>query len=129
MVVKDHEGTANLLSLYNINIGRDDTVFLPAFTYIALCAPYYKLSVSGYYTLRSDHPSDILKPHQDHWLMKHLQWSDGDGDAARISRTQQDLRAIKEEGNRLFHQSKFHVASAEYSQGIQDVALVHHSEL
>ena len=129
MVVEDHKGTADLLSLYNINIGLDDNVFFPAFTYIALRAPYYKLSASGNCTLRSDHPSDVLKLHQDHWLIKHLRWSDGDGDAARIFKTEQDLRAIKEEGNRLFHQSKFHAASAEYSQGIQDVALVRHSEL
>ena len=129
MVVEDHEGTADLLSLYNINIGLDDDVFLPAFTYIALRAPYYKLSASGNYALRSDHPSDVLKLDHDHWLMKQLRWSDGDEDAPRISETEQDLRAIKEEGNRLFRQSEFHAASAEYSQGIQDVAVVRYSDL
>lgn len=112
-----------------MNIGLNDDVFLPACTYIALHAPYYKLSASGNYTLRSDHPSDILKLDHEHWLMKQLRWSDEDGDPPRIFETEQDLRAIKEEGNRLFRQSEFHAASAKYSQGIQNVSLVCHSDL
>lgn len=53
MVVEDREGTADLLLLYNINIGLDDDVFLPAFTYIALRAPYYKCKRKLHVTPRS----------------------------------------------------------------------------
>jgi hypothetical protein len=98
MVVEDREGTADLLSL-NINVGLDDDVFLPAFTYIALRAPYYKLSANGNYTLRSDHPSDVLELDHNHSLVEQLRWTD---DALRIFEIEGDLGAIKEEGNCLF---------------------------
>lgn len=125
-MVEDHEGTADLLSLYNINIGLDDDVFFPADTYFALRAPYYKLSASGNYTLRSDHPSDILKLDHNHFLVKQFRWAD---DYPGIFEVEQDVRAIKEEGNCLFRQGKFHAASEEYSKGIRSRELVRCSDL
>lgn len=64
--MKDRHRTADLLSSYNINIGLDDELFLPPGTFLAIRAPYYKWSAGGNYTLRADHPSDVVKLDNPH---------------------------------------------------------------
>ena len=68
-----------------------DTTSISALT--TIFSPYYKLSASGQYVVRSDHPSDVVKIDQNHFLMKQFRETDS---GSRIFEIEQNFRAIKE---------------------------------
>lgn len=124
VVVTDGSGTADLLSLYNINIGLDDDVFLPRGTYIAIRAPYYKLGAAGNYALRADHPSDVVKLHASHSLVTQFLKND-----EREAILDHDSSTLKEEGNVLFRCGDYDAAIAKYSVAIGTSTLLKGSEV
>ena len=150
-MVEDGHRTADFLSLYNINIGLDEEQYLPSGTFLAIRAPYYKWSAGGSYTLRVDHPSDVVKLDNTHPFVRTFNLSQhairqqnlpgflrsllpvqpagivsGTG---RVLETEQDLTGLKEDGNELFRGQKYHAASEKYSEAIRSPSLEVGSDL
>jgi tetratricopeptide (TPR) repeat protein len=124
-VVEDHTGTADLISIYNVNVDLDDDVFLPWGSYLAIRAPYYKLSANGNYTIRTDHPSDVVKVDATHPLVTQFRWKDQRGTIVE----EDDPLLLKEEGNVLYRRGDHHAAIAKYTTSLESPALTKGSEL
>lgn len=124
-MVEDYTGTADLLSLYNVNVGLDDDVFLPRGSHLAIRAPYYKLSANGNYTIRTDHPSDVVKVNATHQLVKQFPWKGQRGTILEDD----EPSALKEEGNLLYRKGHHHAAIAKYTTSLETPILIKGSEL
>lgn len=114
-IVEDHEGSADALTLFNVNYGLNDQAYLPINSYIAIRAPFYSTGQHNSYTLRCDHPSDIVMLHKDHHLVKQFSWSSKPGDLDEFT-----CEELKDQGNKLFGKNNHQAACGKYTAALQN---------
>ena len=59
-IVEDETGVAEKLALYNTEAAAKEDQLLPLHAVFAVKEPYYMVSPNGSYSIRVDHPSDLV---------------------------------------------------------------------
>ncbi|KAK1061486.1 hypothetical protein LTR74_011000 [Friedmanniomyces endolithicus] len=111
-VVVDESGDVDRLSLYNTHPTTPAERKLPKDTIFVLREPFYKATADGGYTIRVDHPSDLLR----------LRPGDVRVPAAlcpRLVELDQEAAALKAEGNVAYGRKVYCKAVERYSEALR----------
>ena len=110
-IIEDEQGQAERLAVYNIDLKIDAEDFLPEDALIAIKEPTLTSATSGGYTIRIDHPSDllILGAHNKRLPQALLEGYSG------LNKTALNW---KQEGNDAYSARKYFTAILAYTNGL-----------
>ncbi|CAK4021026.1 TPR domain-containing [Lecanosticta acicola] len=111
--VEDGDGNVDRISVYNFERGLKAEQVLPKGAVFAINEPYYKVAVDGGYTIRVDHPTDIVHLREEDVLVPTGLRS------KREEAGQEETSAQwKTKGNAAFGARDYHTAVDCYSAGL-----------
>ena len=110
--VEDESGAVDRLALYNEDPAMTPVKVLPKGAIFAIKEPYYKGSADGGYTIRVDHPSDLIVLQPGHHLIP-LAWALQAVDLAKSA------LKWKEDGNTAYLEKDYFGAVDNYTRGIE----------
>ncbi|OCL07988.1 hypothetical protein AOQ84DRAFT_389153 [Glonium stellatum] len=110
-LIEDSNGDVERLQIYNQSNDIDAGLILPCGRVVAIKDPYYKTSADGGYSVRVDHPSDILLlPPTSEFVPPSL--------GADIIDLQKTALQLKEEGNTAYKRKDYLEAIELFTQGL-----------
>ncbi|TKA40959.1 hypothetical protein B0A54_07871 [Friedmanniomyces endolithicus] len=112
MLFANKSGGVDRLAVYNTHPTTPIEQILPKHALFALREPFYKATVDGGYTIRVDHPSDLIR----------LQAGDERVPAAfcpRLVELDKEAGGLKAEGNAAYGRKEYCTAAELYSEALQ----------
>lgn len=110
-IVQDELGTAERLALYNTDVAIGAEELLPEDAILAIKEPYYIANANGSYSLRVDHPSDLVQ-------LSLLDTQVPRGVCADLIKVDKSALDWKNEGNLAYSAENYLSALHAYSQGL-----------
>lgn len=110
-IVEDEHGQAERLAIYNIDLKIDAEYFLPEDALVAIKEPTLTVSTSDGYTIRVDHPSDLLIMDFHHTRIPRTLMED----RSEFNKTALEW---KQEGNNAYSARKYFTANLAYTKGL-----------
>ncbi|KAK0934192.1 hypothetical protein LTR29_014241 [Friedmanniomyces endolithicus] len=110
--VEDQSGGVDRLAVYNTHPTTPIEQILPKHALFALREPFYKATVDGGYTIRVDHPSNLIR----------LQAGDERVPAAfspRLVELDKEAEGLKADGNAAYGRKEYCAAVMLYSEALQ----------
>ena len=116
-----------MVYLFHINVGGDETNYIPQNTYFAIREPYYRFSQDpDLYVLRVDHPSDFMQLLPTDTLVRGSPWLE---EEHRVKYVELDPRKLLEAGTVCLHDKKFEAAFVKFNTAIGNCPPTPGSEL
>lgn len=113
--IEDEKGDVDRLALYNSDPKLALDSVLPSKALFAIKEPYYKTSADGGYTVRVDHPSNLVCVPYYHGMVPRA-LSQG------LSATEMNGLACKAAGNKAFSNKEYIIAVDLYTRGLGSFA-------
>ncbi|KAK3723646.1 hypothetical protein LTR37_001527 [Vermiconidia calcicola] len=110
-IVEDKEGNVGRLSVYNLDPSMPPKTILPKGAIFTIKEPYYKATADGGYSVRVDHPSDLLQLDvEDPLVPAEL--------APRLVEIDRDAAFLKKEGTAAYLKGDYLAAVKAYTKGL-----------
>ena len=109
-IVQDDTGAAERLAVYNTDPATNEEELLPEDAVFAIKEPYYMATAEGSYSLRIDHPSDLVQ-------LNPLNPQVPRGVCANLAELEKSALDWKNEGNTAYSAGRYLPALHEYSRG------------
>ncbi|KAK4958960.1 hypothetical protein LTR10_003759 [Elasticomyces elasticus] len=110
--VEDERGNVDRLALYNSDTSITPERTLPRGTIFAVKEPFYKATADGGYTIRVDHPSDLVRLAGNDDLVPPAL-------APRLIELDISATALKAAGNAAYGKKDYHAAIDSYSEALR----------
>lgn len=110
-IVQDATGTAERFALYNTDVAAGAEEVLPEDAIFAIKEPYYMVNANKSYSLRVDHPSDLVQ-------LSPLDTRISRDICANLVQVDKSALDWKEEGNVAYNAENYLAALRAYSQGL-----------